>query len=462
MKKTQIVSCAALSVVAALSIPAYATPFIWTGAAGDSNLVTPGNYTVGTPTVPTSAYPGQFDGDSLTFDATSTTGTTITTPATLRPFSVNFNAGSAAFSLGSATTTTTTNSGYTIRLNNSTNSQVVNFNLSGGAGSAAGFAFNTFRNDATLASGLTLTINGNNTSASAAGQRTYVSQFSSSGVKIYNGVIADSVGGVATPLLSASSDETVVGNGTGFQLGVTILTGANTYSGPTNVTGSTLLVNNTSGSGTGTSSVIVNNRRINSNTYTNTALQVPLANTTGILGGSGTIAGTIAVESGGSLRPGVTTTAGSTANLTSTSASATALVLSTGSTSIFDINGTTKGTDYDAFTTAGTITYGGALTINVNAVPGDVATAATVYDLFSGIEALGADLTSITLAGSGGLSGPLTNTAGVWTGTFGTTPVVFTEATGDLTIGTVPEPAALGLLAGVAGLLGGRRRRSIV
>jgi autotransporter-associated beta strand protein len=66
--------------------------------------------------------------------------------------------------------------------------------------------------------------------------------------------------------------------------GRTILTGNNTYAGGTLVDAGTLLVNNTTGSGTGTGAVTVNS--------------------TGVLGGTGALTGAVTVNAGGSLAPG--------------------------------------------------------------------------------------------------------------------------------------------------------------
>lgn len=68
--------------------------------------------------------------------------------------------------------------------------------------------------------------------------------------------------------------------------GVLILSAANTYVGATTVTNATLLVNNASGSATGTNVVTVQNG--------------------GILGGNGAIAGNVTVQSGGQTLPGTT------------------------------------------------------------------------------------------------------------------------------------------------------------
>jgi autotransporter-associated beta strand protein len=76
-------------------------------------------------------------------------------------------------------------------------------------------------------------------------------------------------------------------SGSGFDkngLGTMRLTAANSYSFGTTVSAGRMLVNNTSGSGTGSGAVTVNG---------------------GILGGTGTIAGAVTVNSGGTIAPGV-------------------------------------------------------------------------------------------------------------------------------------------------------------
>ena len=67
-------------------------------------------------------------------------------------------------------------------------------------------------------------------------------------------------------------------------LGTLVFRGANAHTGPTVINGGTFLVNNTSGSGTGSGNVALN------------------ANAT--LGGSGSIAGSVDVASFGTLTPG--------------------------------------------------------------------------------------------------------------------------------------------------------------
>jgi autotransporter-associated beta strand protein len=79
---------------------------------------------------------------------------------------------------------------------------------------------------------------------------------------------------------------TITGLGSVQQIGTgaTTLTGDNTYSGGTTISAGTLYVNNTSGSGTGSGSVLVQSG--------------------GTLAGSGTISGAVTVQSGGKLASG--------------------------------------------------------------------------------------------------------------------------------------------------------------
>jgi autotransporter-associated beta strand protein len=122
--------------------------------------------------------------------------------------------------------------------------------------------------------------------------------------------------------------------------GRTILTADNSYSGGTLVEAGTLLVNNSSGSGTGSGSVTVNG---------------------GVLGGTGSIAGNVVVSSGGSIAAGA-----SAGNL----AMQNGLDLSGGGTNVWELaalkdNATgTAGTDFDVLTlTGGELVLGGSSTL---------------------------------------------------------------------------------------------------
>jgi autotransporter-associated beta strand protein len=114
--------------------------------------------------------------------------------------------------------------------------------------------------------------------------------------------------------------------------GVVELSGANTYTGGTVVEAGTLLVNNTSGSGTGTGGVTVYDG--------------------GTLGGNGTIAGVVTLNEGGTLSPGTsigTLTLGSSPSL--------------GGNVVMDLD--TAGTPAsDKLVVNDALAYGGTLTLN--------------------------------------------------------------------------------------------------
>ena len=95
------------------------------------------------------------------------------------------------------------------------------------------------------------------------------------GTLTFNRTGSYSYGGV----ISGSGSVTKTASGT------ITLTGANTYTGNTTNSAGTLLINNTSRSGTGTGSVVVN---------------------TGTLGGKGFIGGAVTINSGATLAPGAT------------------------------------------------------------------------------------------------------------------------------------------------------------
>lgn len=148
-----------------------------------------------------------------------------------------------------------------------------------------------------------------------------------------SGVISSAVGGSLTK----------IGTGT-LQL-----TNANTYSGGTNVNEGTLLLNNSTGSATGTGAIIVN------------------AN--GILGGTGATTGTVNVNATGTLAPGSAGTE---------SLSIASLTMQTGSTFAVEIGGNTAGAvvnGYDQLIVNGTVNLNNATLnvsmLNFNPVAGD-------------------------------------------------------------------------------------------
>ncbi|MCL4207844.1 MAG: autotransporter-associated beta strand repeat-containing protein, partial [Pirellulaceae bacterium] len=93
---------------------------------------------------------------------------------------------------------------------------------------------------------------------------------------------ANNVGPLGSDFSGAIKNTTGTINLTKTGTGIQTLSGANTYSGTTNVNAGTLLVNGTN-SGTGTVNV----------------------NNSAVLGGTGTIAGSVTVQSGGTLSPGL-------------------------------------------------------------------------------------------------------------------------------------------------------------
>jgi autotransporter-associated beta strand protein len=133
----------------------------------------------------------------------------------------------------------------------------------------------------TVGSGGTLTVAGNNNSIgslagtgsvnNAGGVAATLTTGADNSTTLFSGIISNGSGGSAL-----SVDK--VGTGT------MTVTGANTYTGTTTISAGSLMVNNTTGSGTGTGSVVVRNNAF--------------------LGGTGTIAGATQFEGGSTHGPG--------------------------------------------------------------------------------------------------------------------------------------------------------------
>jgi autotransporter-associated beta strand protein len=150
-----------------------------------------------------------------------------------------------------------------------------------------------------------------------------------------NGGVAQTFSGVLSGYGRVNRAATVPGTG-----GTTILTAANTYSGGTTVADGTLLVNNTTGSATGTGAVYV---------YTN-----------GVLGGTGTIAGAVIVTNGGVLSAGASVGVLTLQN---------GLDLSQGGTNLWELAANTTGGDgvnFDQLSlTGGNLALGGTSRLRV-------------------------------------------------------------------------------------------------
>jgi len=190
--------------------------------------------------------------------------------------------------------------------------------------------------------------------------------------------------------------------------GTLALAAANAYTGSTTINAGTLLMN---GSLAAASAVAVNSG--------------------GTLGGSGTIGGAVTVNSGGTLAPG-----NSPGVLTVGS-----LVLSTGSTTLLEVNGTAiRGTDFDGITisNSNSLTYGGNLTFNIGST-----LANTTIDLFSFTGAPTANFANVSSTGS--YVGAWNFASGAWSFTDASQTLSFDLASGDLSV--IPEPSTWALLS---------------
>lgn len=232
-----------------------------------------------------------------------------------------------------------------------------------------------------------------------------------------NTLTADGSGGtkINNPI---SGTGAIIKNGTG----TLTLNGTNTYTGSTTVNAGTLLVNGDGSAATG-------------------AMTVGSGAT---LGGSGKIGGAVTIQSGGVLAPG-----NSPGLLTAAS-----LSLNPGSTTSFEINGTGRGTTFDAIDIAsgGTLQLGGTFGIAFGSVLAD----STVLDLFNFTTVSTGDFNSMTSTGS--YAGTWSKTGEIWSLVSGGQTLKFSEITGDLSV--IPEPATWMFVAiGLTVVLVLRRRR---
>ena len=141
----------------------------------------------------------------------------------------------------------------------------------------------------------------------------------------------DAIQTVASGNIVLSPNSAYTGGLTKIGAGTLTLTAANTYKGTTVVNAGTLLVNNTTGSGTGTGSVLVSS----------------------ILGGTGVIGGAVTVNGGGTLAPG----ANGIGTLTINNA------LSLSGNTIMEINKSGTTLTSDRVIEGLALNYGGTLTV---------------------------------------------------------------------------------------------------
>ena len=217
----------------------------------------------------------------------------------------------------------------------------------------------------------------------------------------------------------------ISGSGALTQSGAGTLTisGANTYTGATTVSAGILLINNTTGSGTGTAAVTVASGAS--------------------LGGSGTISGATTIQSGGFLAPGnspgILTFSGD-------------LTLASGSFTNMEITGSTRGTDYDGIDVGGALTYGGGLTLTSNTLIG-VGTY-NLFDFTGDNASESGDFSSITLSGTAYASNEFIQNGDVWDAIVDNQTYTYSQVTGNLVVATtaVPEPETFALLGGLLAL----------
>ncbi len=208
--------------------------------------------------------------------------------------------------------------------------------------------------------------------------------------------------------------------------GALTIAGSNNFGGGTLVSAGSLIVNGS---------------------FTNAANTVTVG-AGATLGGSGTIAGATTVN--GTLAagnsPGILTFTGD-------------LTLASGSTAEFEIEGLVRGTEFDGVDVGGVLSYSGTLSLLFN----DTIQAGT-YDLFGGAFAsTSGTFENVSFGGSfsEAMIGSANITGSGWTASSASWAYAFHNASGDLTISAIPEPASVAALLGLAavGFAGSRRRR---
>jgi autotransporter-associated beta strand protein len=322
----------------------------------------------------------------------------------------------------------------------------------GGNGSIAG---NVALNSATIGSaGNTLALAGNltTTGASNVAASSSVNVAGTTTVSTGTFTLNGTLGGSGNVLVSPGA--ALVGNAT--------LSGATTLpaGGSLGVSGNTLSLGSTL-SVTGTNSIVSG---ATLNVSGNTTVSAGVFSVNGTLGGSGAKFVTAGATLGGNGTILGVTTIGDSATLAP--GNSPGLLTFDGdltfnhvdAKAVFEINGTGRGSAYDAVNISGALAYDGDLTVSFGyspSVPPD-----TVFNLFDFATESG-DFDSISIAGT--YTASLSRAGDLWSGTDagGTVAFSFDQTSGDLTVSAIPEPSAFAILSGFSaiGLAALRRRR---
>jgi trimeric autotransporter adhesin len=422
----------------------------------------------------------------------SSTGTLVFGPGTITATTMNIGNGNTGTTIGSTgngvltlnasagtLTATTVTLGKLNPSNNRVNSANGTVNQNGGTATITTLTFaDATSNGGTGGGNATGTYNlaggtlkvgtiAAGTAGTGSGTYTYTRTFNWTGGTIQNlsgssltiGGVNLTTTGAGTQTFSADATRTITVNsnitGTGGFIksgaGTVILNGTNSYLGDTVLNNGTLKLG---ASGSIGSSVIT----INGGSFDTTALVGGYTVASGqTIKGTGTYSGKVTVGAGATLAPGNSPGVVSFDN-----------DLTLSGTTVMEINGTTRGTQYDGVDMTGTgsntLIYGGTLTVSFGA-----AITAGTYDLFN-LGSVGESGTFASVGGTGSAFGSLSATSitgSGWTASLtdisaGTWSLAFSNATGDLTIAAIPEPSTYAALAGLGmiGFAAYRRRRT--